>query len=181
MISRSRLWSVGCASALVAFGALAVLSPSGVAADAGAPSCSAADLSAKQTGSGAGMSQPYSLITVTNTSGVACTLNGYPAITGAWAKSGRKAIHVTPGSLGNRSDPGPKRFVIAPGGHAWFAVGAATAYDPPLVTFTRISFSTSRGASVAASVTARLRLPATAPHGKAFPIGVTAFAPGSGT
>ena len=167
-------------TALLAICALAVSSPSAGAADVSAATCSATDLSARQTGSGAGMSQPYSLITVTNTSEVACTVKGYPSITGAWTRTGRKPIRITRGNLGNMRDPGPRRIVLAPGGHAWFAVGTATAYDPPLVTFTRLSFAPAPGAIVADSVMARLRLQATAPSGKPFPIGVTAFAPGRG-
>jgi hypothetical protein len=170
---------IGSATGVLAVIMLAGLGQVARASDAAVPTCSSADLSARQTGSGAGMSQPYSQITVTNTSAGFCSLKGYPAITGAWTKSGRKGIRVTKGNLQNIAGPGPRRFVLAPGGHAWFAVGAATAYDPPLVNFTRIAFAPTPGGSTATSVIARLRLPATAPQGKPFPIGVTAFAPGS--
>jgi hypothetical protein len=173
-----RMLRVGTIGVLVGVCALTGVSSSAYAADAGVPACAASELSARQTGSGAGMSQPYSIITVTNAGSDSCALKGYPSITGAWTKTGRKAIHITRGSLGNMSDPGPTQVVLSPGGRAWFAVGAATAYDPPLVTFTRLAFSTAPG--VAGSVMARLQLQATAPHGKPFPIGVTAFAPGRG-
>jgi len=153
-----------------------VQAPSSSASDVAVRTCAAGDLSAKQTGSGAGMSQPFVVITLTNTSGTACALDGYPAITGMWTKHARKTVHVTRGNLGNMTDPGVSRFVVAPGGHAWFAVGAATAYDPPVVTFRRVVFSVGAGPSVVAKV----QLEATAPRGKAFPIGVTAFAPGRG-
>jgi hypothetical protein len=113
---------------------------------------------------------------MTNTSSSPCALNGYPTITGAWTLSGRKSVKVRNGNLQNMAGPGPARLVVAPGGHAWFAVGAATAYDPPVVTFRRLAFSTGAGSG---SVTSRLRLQASAPQGKPFPIGVTAFAPGS--
>ena len=179
MGSGGRTWAVGTASILGAMCLVTVLGSSAQAGDSTVSTCSSSVLSAKQTGSGAGMSQPYSQITVTNTSSTACALGGYPSITRMWTKSGRKAITVKRGSLGNMTDPGASRFVLGPGGHAWFAIGAATAYDPPLVTFTRVAFSTSSGATVAASVISTMQLPATAPTGKPFPIGVTAFAPGS--
>jgi len=174
MTSR-RVWSIGTAVALSAMCAGLVWGPSAHAGDTRSTTCTASHLSAKQTGSGAGMSQPYSVITITNTGSSTCSLNGYPTITGAWTRSGRKSIHVTPGSLGNMSDPGPAHVSLAPGGKAWFAIGAATAYDPPLVTFRRVAFAAGGG-----TVKARMSLQATAPKGKAFPLGVTAFAAGSG-
>ena len=174
MTSR-RAWRIGTAVALGALSAALLWGPSAQAGDMRSNSCAASHLSAKQTGSGAGMSQPFSVITITNTGSSTCSLSGYPTITAAWTKSGKKAIRVTPGNLGNMSDPGPSHVALAPGGKAWFAIGAATAYDPPLVTFRRIAFSAGGG-----SVLAKLSLPATAPTGKAFPLGVTAYAAGSG-
>ena len=171
----SRAWLVGTAVVVTTMCASVVAGPSAQAGDMRAPTCSTSHLSAKQTGSGAGMSQPFSVITITNTGSSACSLSGYPKLTGAWTKTGRKPITVTPGNLGNMSDPGPSRISLSPGGKAWFAVGAATAYDPPLVTFRRIAFSVGGG-----TVNAKLSLPATAPKGKPFPLGVTAFAAGSG-
>jgi hypothetical protein len=172
-----RTLGFGTGSMLLALIAVIGGSPVAAAGDSAAPACTASDLTARQTGSGAGMSQPYSLITLTNTSATACSLNGYPTIASLSTRTGRKPIKVTRGSLGNMTDPGPRRFVLAPGRHAWFAIGAATAYDPPLVTFRRAAFAVSPGAD---TVAARMSLQATAPTGKAFPIGVTAFAPGSG-
>jgi hypothetical protein len=174
-----RTLRLGTGSMLVLLAALTGWSPGAAAGDVAAPPCAASDLSARQTGSGAGMSQPFSLITLTNTSAVACSLNGYPTLESMSTRSGRKPIKVTPGALGNMSDPGPRRFVVAPGGHAWFAIGAATAYDPPVVTFRRVVFSVSSGAP--GMVRARMSLQASAPSGKAFPIGVTALAPGKGS
>lgn len=127
------------------------------------------------------MSQPSSIITLTNTSGSPCVLNGYPTITGAWTKKGSKPISVSRGNVQNAPQVKPKRIVVAPGGHAWFAIGAATAYDPPIVTFTRMAIATQAGTSVAGSLTVRLQLQASAPTGQPFPIGVTPYAPGIGT
>jgi len=174
MTSRRAL-SIGTAVALSAMCAGLVWGPSAQAGDARSTTCAASHLSAKQTGSGAGMSQPFSVITVTNTGSSTCSLNGYPTITSAWTRSGRKSIHVTPGNLGNMSDPGPGHVSLAPGAKAWFAIGAATAYDPPLVTFRLIAFSAGGG-----TVKAKMSLQATAPKGKPFPLGVTAYAAGSG-
>lgn len=163
-------------TALATIGLASVPVGGASAADAAVRSCSAGDVTAKQTGDGAGMSQPFVQVTVTNTSGSACALKGYPSITGMWTKSGKKALATTNGSLGNMSDPGPRRFILARGAHAWFAIGTATAYDPPLVTFRRVAFTVGSGASAGAAIS----LQATAPSGNAFPVGVTAWAPGVG-
>lgn len=149
----------------------------GAAQAAAAPACSAADLTARVTGGGAGMSQPAVYVTVTNASTKACTLDGYPRITGAWTAKGAQRVSVKNGAVMNAPATKPKAIVVQPKGHAWFAVGAATAYDPPLVTFVRITVAP---AASGASFTVRhLGLQATAPKGKPFPLGVTAFAAGS--
>ena len=168
------------ATALVtaALAATVAWAPAAAGAPRAVSACMAADLSAKVTGGGAGMSQPAVYITVTNTSGQRCTVNGYPSLTGAWTKMGRQQISVTNGAVMNAPESKPRRIVLAPGGSAWFAVGAATAYDPPVVSFTRMSFTVASGAG---NNTVRMSLQATAPSGKAFPLGVTAFAPGVGT
>ncbi len=143
------------------------------------PACTADSLSAKQTATAAGMSQPASYITVTNTGDSACTLKGYPTLTGAWTKQGQQQISVTNGAVMNAPETKPKRITLAPGGKAWFAVGAGTAYDSAIVTFRRIAFAMTAGATTADSVIARVTLQANAPTGKPYPLGVTAFAPGA--
>ncbi|MDO8733209.1 MAG: DUF4232 domain-containing protein [Actinomycetota bacterium] len=142
--------------------------------------CNSADLSGKATGSGAGMSQPYVVITVTNIGKASCALKGYPVLTGAWTAKGKVAISAKNGDLFNMPSAKVKRFVLAPKAKAWFANGSATAYDPPLVTINRIAFATSAGTSVADSSMIRSGLMATAPAGKPYPLGVTAFAAGKG-
>jgi hypothetical protein len=169
---------VGATAALLAAGLLAG-SPAALAGDSSVASCSARDFSARQTGSGAGMSQPYVQITLTNTSGAACALDGYPTITGAWTRTGRKPVTVTNRNLQNIAGPAPHRFIVPSGGHAWFAIGTATAYDPPLVTFRRFGFATAPGSTLLQRRTVAVQLQATAPSGKPYPVGVTAFAPGS--
>ena len=175
---RPRLWRAGSAAIVLAVGAACALGATASAAPRSLPSCSAANLSAKVTGEGAGMSQPAVYITVTNTSGKSCTLNGYPTITRAVTQKGKQPITVSKGGVMNAPQSQPKRIVLAPRGHAWFAVGAATAYDPPIVTLTRIAFATSSGGPV---TTARVVLEASAPSGKPFPLGVTPFMAGIGT
>ena len=174
----SRLWRSAAACSLLAAGLLAGGGSTAEAATLALPVCSASGLSAKATGAGAGMSQPAVYITVTNTSGRPCTLDGYPAITRASTTQGRQSITVRKGGVMNAPQSQPKRIVLAPRGHAWFAVGAATAYDPPIVTLTRIAFATSSGGPV---TTARVVLEASTPSGKPFPLGVTPFMAGIGT
>ena len=177
MNTARRAWRVGAASAALALCLGVAWNTSASAAPRSVPKCSASDLSAKQTGSGAGMSQPSAYITVTNTSGSKCSLKGYPTITAASTKKGSQSITVSKGNVMNAPSTKPKRIVLSPGGKAWFAIGAATAYDPPVVTFTSIRFATAPGGDTASS---RLSLQATAPTGKPFPLGVSAFAPGVG-
>jgi hypothetical protein len=172
-----RLLRTASASLVLALCAATGLASTAAAAPRSLPACSAADLSAKATGSGAGMSQPAVYITVTNTSSRTCTLNGYPTITRAATKKGKQAITVTKGGVMNAPQAKSKRIVLAPSGHAWFALGAATAYDPPVVTFVRVRFATAPGGPTALS---RISLQATAPSGKPFPLGVTPFMAGEG-
>ena len=165
------------ASAALAVCAVAAWGPGAMAAERSVDACSGSDLRAKVTGSAAGMSQPAVYVTVTNTSDASCFVKGYPTIAGAWTDTGRQQVAVTNGAVMNAPQSKPKRIVLAPGGHAWFAIGAATAYDPPVVTFTRMSISMEGGITMVR----KLALQATAPAGGPFPIGVTAYAPGIGT
>lgn len=156
---------------------VAVWGASGAAASPRAvPPCSGSDLAARVTGSGAGMSQPAVYVTVTNTGSASCFVKGYPSITGAWTRKGKQSVSVTKGDVMNAPETKPTRIVLAPSGKAWFAIGAATAYDPPVVTFRRMSFSTSAGSGT--TMVRSLGLQASAPSGEPFPIGVTAFAAG---
>lgn len=144
------------------------------------PTCLGTQLSGKTTGEGAGMSQPYSVITVTNTSSSPCSLKGYPVLTGASSAIGKVDISVNNGALFNLPSAKITSFVLAPKAKAWFALGSATAYTGPLVTITRITFAAQKGASVAESSILKQELQANGPIGKPIPLGVTAFAPGKG-
>ena len=145
-----------------------------------APTCLGAHLSGKTTGGGAGMSQPYSIITVTNTGAKPCTLKGYPILTGAWSPKGPIDISVKNGSLYNQPSAKVTSFVLAPRAKAWFALGSADAYTGPMVTFIRITFAAQKGTSVADSSVLRQNFQANGPVGKPIPLGVTAWAPGKG-
>jgi hypothetical protein len=172
------MWVAASASLVLTLGTVVATSAGADAATRSTPACRTTSLTAKATGYGAGMSQPAVYITVTNVSGKACEVAGYPRLTGAWSKHGRQSIAVSNGEVMNAPQAKPKTIVIAPGGHAWFAIGAATAYDPPLRTLTRVSFSASPGG---AHSTARISLQATSPKGEPIPLGVTAWMAGTGT
>ncbi len=122
------------------------------------------------------MSQPASTITLTNTSGSTCKLNGYPTITSASTKKGPQEISVGRGNLMNAPQTKPKKIVLAPGGKAFFSIGSATAFDPPIVEFTSIAFATAPGGK---AKTVKVQLWSTAPTGKPFGIGVTAYGAGA--
>ncbi len=177
MPSRRSIRSLAATAMAVALSALGAVGPSSLAHAGDVPACTAADLSARVTGEGAGVSQPAVYITVTNTSSSSCAVNGYPVITRLATKRGAKPISVTNGAVMNAPQARPKRIVLSPSGHAWFAVGAATAYDTPPVTFTRVRFATAPGGPTRG---VRISLQASRPTGQPFPIGVTAFMRGVG-
>ena len=147
---------------------------------AGEPRCSPEDLSAKETGGGSVMNQPWSIITVTNTSGRACTLHGYPTITAAWTRQGRYPVDVLDAGIYEVMDPTPTLFSVAPRGHAWFAAGTGMGYEGPLLTFTEVAVATDAHTSVGRSLHVPVALGATGRKGQPYGITVTAFAPGTG-
>ena len=138
--------------------------------------CRAADLSAGRIADGAGMSHPFVVIGLVNRGRSSCTLHGYPNIAAMRVMSGERIpLLITNGDLMNVAGPRPRSFALVPGAHAWFAVGAATAYDPPLVTITRIAV---RFGATPSLLSIPIVLPASAPQGESFPVGVTAYAAG---
>lgn len=175
-----RLVRIGSASGLAA---IVVMTGFGAATAAAAskPTCDTSNLSAKVTGTAAGMSQPSTFITLTNTGTTTCKLKGYPTITRVWTKKGKVAVTVTKGGVQNAPQVKVKKVVLKPGQHAWFAIGTATAYDPPVVTLTKVAVATAAGTSVADSLKVKISQQATAPKGKPIPIGVTPYAKGTGT
>lgn len=152
--------------------------------------CTAADLSARQTRSGSEMSQPFSTVTLTNTSAGPCALNGYPTITTAAGTSDTapggspgpvRAVPITvhDGGIYEVPDPGPSQVTLASGGTAWFAIGTLTALDPPIVRLTQVSLSLPGPGTPLSGVTIPVTLDATARTGHPIGITVTAFAAGT--
>jgi hypothetical protein len=79
--------------------------------------------------------------------------------------------------------PEPRRWdapaVLAPGGCAWFTVGAGTAFGGPIVSIDRVVIDVrSAAGGVAGHVHVTLGMGTNGPPRKAIPITVTAFAPG---
>lgn len=173
----SNVVRVGAALAVVAAGVTAASAASAAAAQ----QCGPSGLSAKVTGSAAGMSQPATFVTVTNTGSRACYVKGYPNIDTVKAKARKVSFTVTEGAVQNAPQVKVSKVVLQPGGKAWFAIGTATAYDPPVVTLTKVVFSIDGEATAADSLTVRISQQATAPSGKPVPITVTPFAKGVGS
>jgi hypothetical protein len=154
----------------------------------GAPSrpaaaCTGSQLSGRVFRGGSEASQPFDEIVLTNGGPGSCRLSGYPALT-AWGSAGQGPSSqldtvLTKSSTYEIPDPGPTTVVIAPSRSAWFAIGTATAYDPPLVSIDRVLIDVGSGTSgKSGQVSVALGMFATAPLGKPIPITVTAFAPG---
>lgn len=177
MTVSSRIARTGLVAVVVAAGVVAGSS----AAQGAASKCATSDLTAKVTGTAAGMSQPSTFVTVTNSSDSSCWVKGYPTITRARTKAGRVAISVTHGGVQNAPSVKVKKVTLKPGGQAWFAVGTATAYDPPVRTLTRLAVAIDPGTAVADSLKVKVSQQATAPAGKPIPVGVTPFAKGTQT
>lgn len=174
----SKLVGAGAAVAIMAVG---VTAASQGASAAAAPECSGSGLSAKVTGTAAGMSQPVTFITVTNTGDSACYLKGYPNINKVKSKARKVPFTVTNGGVQNAPQVTVKKVVLQPGGKAWFAIGTATAYDPPVVNLTKVVFNIDGEATVQNSLKVKISQQATAPKGKPVPVNVTPFAKGTGT
>lgn len=162
-------------AALVTVGVGLAAAPAAAGDGSSVGACRASDLRAKQTDAGAGMSQPWIVITLTNRSGHACRLHGYPAVTRMATSSGSKPLKITNGVGANMPGRGPSSFIVAPGQHAWFAVGTATAYDPPVLTFVSLSFRP----TASGTKTVTIHTQATGPTGKPIPVYVSAYAPGT--
>jgi hypothetical protein len=117
-----------------------IISPTTSASPATAP-CRASQLSAHQTYGISLMQQPLTIIAFYNVSTTACYLNGYVSIDAAAA--GNQAVPISVVHSGNyeRSDPGPSRVDLLPGGAASFAIGTGLAFDggAHIITLTRLN------------------------------------------
>jgi hypothetical protein len=104
----------------------AVISPTTPASAASAP-CNASQLVAHQTYTLSTASQPLTIVAFYNVSTTACYVSGYVTIDAATAGAGQVPIAVSQGGNYERSDPGPSRVDVPPGGAASFAIGTVTA------------------------------------------------------
>ncbi|HKE64901.1 MAG TPA: DUF4232 domain-containing protein [Micromonosporaceae bacterium] len=142
------------------------------------PRCTGGQLVASVTDGGAVANQPFAIIALRNR-GAACYLDGYPTIAAAYGTaSGVRAsvpIHVVDSGNYERSDPGPHRVTLAPGGSASFAIGTATAFDTPIETVTALSLTVPGSAT---TVTVPISI-ATTPYAGAAQFSVTAFVAGA--
>jgi hypothetical protein len=149
--------------------------------------CGPGDLTALETGGGSVASQPFSLITVTNAGDHPCTLSGYPTIVAVSStpsesstSPGAQPLAVVDGGLYEVPDPGPSEITLAPGGHAWFALGTGTGYAGTFVTVKEVRFATpSTPATGPTAIAVPVSLAATMPPDKPLTITVTAFAAGT--
>jgi hypothetical protein len=116
----------GSPAANLAFTTTALhLFPSAPAASAGWPVCSTFQLHLAGGGTGAGLGNVATQITLTNVSSHACTLEGYPTVT-LVGNGGRVLVtHATPATTGAYMFPAvvPHRVALAPGDVATFMLG----------------------------------------------------------
>jgi hypothetical protein len=120
----------------------AVISPTTSASAASAP-CTAAQLVAHQTYALSVANQPLTIVAFYNVSTTACYLSGYVGIDAASAGGQQVPIAVTHSGNYERSDPGPSRFDVPPGGAASFAIGSGTAFGggAQIITLTRLTLT----------------------------------------
>jgi hypothetical protein len=190
--AKAALFAVPVIAAVVAFANLSprtvtsVVRPASSASGASSSplaDCTGAQLSGKVSRTGSQSSQPFVEIVLTNGGPGSCQLSGYPQMT-AWSSAGQGPSAqletvLTQGSTFEIPDPGPTKVVIAPGGSAWFAVGAGTAYGGPIVSIDRVVIEVGSAAGgKTGHVNVTLGMGANGPQGKSIPITVTAFAPG---
>jgi hypothetical protein len=190
--AKAALFALPVIAAVVVFANLspgkvttALLPPSSPSGASSAPvaACAGAQLSGNAFRGGSQSSQPFEEIVLTNGGPGPCQLSGYPQMT-AWGSTGQGPSApldtvLTQGSTFEIPDPGPTKVVLAPGGSAWFAVGAGTAYGGPIVSIDRVFIAVGSAAGGSAGqVNVPLGMGANGPQGKAIPITVTAFAPG---
>jgi hypothetical protein len=144
------------------------------------PGCGTASLTARVVTSGSEMSQPFLEIALTNRGTTRCRLRGYPAVTavGHRAFADEQAaplrLVVHPGSIYERTDPGPQWVELSPRHRAFFALGTVTAYQGGvhLLEITELAI-TPEGNHAALHLTVDLL--ASAPANQPIPVGVTAI------
>lgn len=144
--------------------------------------CQAPRLAAAIARRGGNASAPFVIVTLRNTGTAQCTLSGYPGISVyAGASASPLPISIHHGTY-EQPDPGPHLVLVASGGMAWFALGTSTAYNGGMnVLVTKISISLPGGSPAAVALAVPAGLGLTSSRGSPAPVGITAFAAGSGT
>ena len=144
-------------------------------ANSGFARCAGRDLDAVIERRGSNSSAPFLLIALRDTTGT-CKLTGYPQLA-AYTLGGQRAVSVAihHGTYEVR-DPGPHPVIVSRRHPATFAVGTATAYARRPVLITRLVIGLPGANPDTISVHIPGGLGATAPKGKPYPIGITAFA-----
>ncbi len=123
MITKARAIAALAAGAALASAAAmqALATPSAAARTSAAvaassvPRCLTSHLSAGLHGSQVGLSNRGFILTLTNTGGTACTVDGYPGLGIEDAGHTVLPSHTHWGSTYFNSDPGPSRIVLSPG------------------------------------------------------------------
>ena len=125
------------------------------------------------------MPAPLTIVAFYNVSATACYLNGYVTIDAATA--GDQALPISVIHSGNyeRSDPGPTRVDVPPGGAVSFAIGSGTAFGggAHIITLTRLTLTLpgNGGQLQAATIIPVTRPNATGP----YPLSETALVAGT--
>jgi Protein of unknown function (DUF4232) len=144
------------------------------------PLCTDSTLGAVETRHGTSGGHAYSVVRVVNGTKRACTLAGYPR-PAFWVPGGGRLVKiplaVTHGATVAAADQGPVRFLVPPGGLAWFSLQTGTSYGGRyrlLTYFTFYPTAKTSGVGVLCGVNLATNSP------DPVPVVVTAFAPGPG-
>ena len=144
------------------------------------PPCTDSSLGAVETRHGTAGTHAFSVVKVVNGTKRACSLAGYPRPAFWNAGNGRLVkipLAVTHGATAAASDPGPGRFLVPPGGLAWFSMQTGTAYGGPYRLLTYFTFyPTAKTSGVGVLCGVNLATNSRNP----VPVVVTGFAPGPG-
>ena len=144
------------------------------------PLCTDSSLGAVETRHGTSGSHAFSVIKVVNGTKRPCALVGYPR-PAFWNAGGGRLVKiplaVSRGATAAAKDPGPSRFLVPPGGLAWFSMQTGTASGGPYRLLTYFTFyPTTKTSGVGVLCGVNLATNSRNP----VPVVVTAFAPGPG-
>jgi uncharacterized protein DUF4232 len=146
------------------------------------PPCRADQLTVRAPDGGAMASREWVIVVLTNTSTVACHLNGYPDLRaqGMLAYSGDPArsltLGITRGDLYMLRDPGPSIVDLAPGASASFGISTATAYPGPLYQVTELDVVVP---GERRALTVAVQIAGGSPGGPQVAVELTAIVPGA--